>query len=316
MSQALMPQDGVGSGTGRTASQLDWDVRWVTETGSTNADLKQLAQQGHPEGVVLVADYQTQGRGRHGRKWESPPGDNLLFSVLLRPACEVADYHWITQLAALSIREVCLEFTGCEAWLKWPNDVLAQGKKLAGILAEAVLGSQTRPVAAANALVLGIGLNVNWPVSTTQPPHDSQQFMFPPTSLLDLLAGQTQPTDASEKSAGSAEEVISLSPLDRQPLDRQAVLDAILRNLKFGLSQMSQPGWSEQVRAEVKRSSATLGQKIMVELKQKSVVGQAVVAGIAVDISVSGALILKPEAETLGPELAILSGDVVHAKAV
>lgn len=187
---------------------------------------------------------------------------------------------------------------------------------MAGILAEAVLGSQTRPVTAANALVLGIGLNVNWPVSTAQPPHDSQQFMFPPTSLLDLLAGQTQPTDASEKSASSAEEVISLSPLDRQTLDRQAVLDAVLRNLKFGLSQMNQPGWSEQVRAEVKRSSATLGQKITVELKQKSLVGQAVVAGIAVDISASGALILKPEAETLGPELAILSGDVVHAKAV
>ena len=272
-----------------------WDLRWVAETGSTNADLCQLAQQQpapqelaavqpglavslRSQPVVLVADHQTQGRGRHSRSWVSPPGKNLLFSVLLYPRCELADYGWLTQLAALSVREACQQLTGIAPQLKWPNDVLADGGKLAGILAELVAGGP--------AVVLGIGLNVNWPGPEQANPADSPQFNLPPTSLLQLQAAN-QPT-APE-------------------LDRRAVLEVLLEQLASRLTQLAQPDWQAQLRRQAVAASATLGQRVLVELAQQSVVGQAI------GLSTAGALVLKPDDPSLGSELEILAGDVTHA---
>lgn len=271
---------------GQAANTIEWDIRRVEKTGSTNADLAQLAQQGAAAGIVLVADYQTHGRGRHSRKWEAPPGETLLFSMLLRPACGVTDFGWLTQLAGLSIADVCRDCTGVAARLKWPNDVLAQGQKLAGILAEAILGQAADP-----ALVLGVGFNVNWPrtAAAEREPATAAagQFRFPATSLLNLLGAQgaTAPP----------------------PLDKMAVLDAFLDNFQFRLAQTAQPGWQESVRAEVRQRSATIGQKVVVELPAKSI------AGTAVDISLTGALLLEPQGEPAEQSLEILAGDVIHA---
>jgi BirA family transcriptional regulator, biotin operon repressor / biotin---[acetyl-CoA-carboxylase] ligase len=128
------------------------DVRVVGETGSTNADLLAAARDGAAEGLVLVAEAQTAGRGRMGRSWVSPPRTALTFSVLLRPARVPAPRRgWLPLLAGVAIASSLRATAPADAMLKWPNDVLAGGAKLAGILAEQ----------AAGAIVVGAGVNVS-----------------------------------------------------------------------------------------------------------------------------------------------------------
>jgi BirA family biotin operon repressor/biotin-[acetyl-CoA-carboxylase] ligase len=129
-----------------------WRVEVVEETGSTNADVAARARSGEPAGLCLVAERQTAGRGRLDRSWESPARAGLTLSVLLRPVG--TDLGWVPLLAGLAVARALRAQTGVDAVLKWPNDVLVDGRKLAGLLAEAVDG----------AVVVGIGLNV-----TTRP---------------------------------------------------------------------------------------------------------------------------------------------------
>src|SRR5215468_535735 len=123
------------------------------ETGSTNADVAQAARDGAAEGLVVVAERQTSGRGRMGRQWESPARAGLMFSVLLRPAADtpVSRYGWLPLLAGVAVVEAVRRLGEVDAVLKWPNDVLIDGRKCAGILAESVPD---------RGVVLGIGLNV------------------------------------------------------------------------------------------------------------------------------------------------------------
>ena len=107
---------------------------------------------------MAVADHQTAGRGRLDRRWESPRGANLLASVLLRPACDGADVHLCTAAVALAAADACREVAGVEPVLKWPNDLLVGGSKLAGVLAEAEFDRGSLA-----AVVVGIGINVAWP---------------------------------------------------------------------------------------------------------------------------------------------------------
>jgi BirA family transcriptional regulator, biotin operon repressor / biotin---[acetyl-CoA-carboxylase] ligase len=121
-------------------------------TGSTNADMVARAAHGAAEGSVLVAEEQSAGRGRMGRAWLSPPGAALMFSVLLRPASvRVARRGWIPLLAGVAVAAAVRSLAGLDARLKWPNDVLVDGRKLAGILAEQ----------AGDAVVVGVGINVS-----------------------------------------------------------------------------------------------------------------------------------------------------------
>ena len=127
------------------------DIDVVPRTGSTNADMLETARRGAPEGTVLVAEAQTAGRGRLGRSWVTSPGAALTFSVLLRPAAVPAGRRgWVPLLTGVSVACAVQEVAVVAARLKWPNDVLAGGAKLAGILAEQAGG----------AIVVGIGINV------------------------------------------------------------------------------------------------------------------------------------------------------------
>jgi BirA family biotin operon repressor/biotin-[acetyl-CoA-carboxylase] ligase len=128
----------------------------VAETGSTNADLLDAARAGAPHGAVLVADHQTAGRGRLGRTWEAPPGANLLVSILFRH--DLDPPHRLTQRVALAAARACDAVAGVSVTLKWPNDLLLDGAKLAGILAQV---SASRP-GPPDAVVVGLGLNVGW----------------------------------------------------------------------------------------------------------------------------------------------------------
>ena len=133
-----------------------WRVDRVPETGSTNADVAAAARAGAAEGLVVAADHQTAGRGRLGRTWETPRGAALAVSALLRPAGVPAHrWPWLPLLAGVVVVEALRIHPGIETALKWPNDVLLDGAKLAGILVERV-DTATGPAA-----VVGIGVNVS-----------------------------------------------------------------------------------------------------------------------------------------------------------
>jgi BirA family biotin operon repressor/biotin-[acetyl-CoA-carboxylase] ligase len=139
--------------------QLAWgrDARCSPSTGSTNDDALAAAKSGAPSGTLIVADHQSQGRGRSGYAWQSPPGDNLLFSLLLRPASRVWPGAALTLSVGLAVRAALAPHSGEPLLVKWPNDVLAQRRKLAGILCEGQVGAS----GALEALVLGVGVNVH-----------------------------------------------------------------------------------------------------------------------------------------------------------
>jgi BirA family biotin operon repressor/biotin-[acetyl-CoA-carboxylase] ligase len=126
------------------------DVR--AETGSTNADVSDAARRGEPEGLVVVAERQREGRGRRDRQWVSPARAGLTLSVLLRPGPAVSPktWGWLPLLAGMALRDAVQKQADVEAALKWPNDLLIGDAKCAGILAEV----------AGDAVVVGIGLNV------------------------------------------------------------------------------------------------------------------------------------------------------------
>ncbi len=134
-----------------TAGGLWRDLQVVAQTGSSNADLLDQARAGATEGLVLVAEEQTAGRGRLGRTWSAPPQAALTFSVLLRPAgVPPARLGWLPLLTGVAVASAVRDQAAVPASLKWPNDVLAGERKLAGILAEAH----------GDAVVVGVGLNV------------------------------------------------------------------------------------------------------------------------------------------------------------
>ncbi len=129
-------------------------IRQFQDIDSTNRYLVDEARGGAPEGMVAVTAHQTSGRGRLGRTWEAPPGSSLLASILLRPKALPADRrHLATAAVALAAVSACAEVAGFRPRLKWPNDLVVQDDKLAGILAEAV----------GDAIVVGLGMNLDWP---------------------------------------------------------------------------------------------------------------------------------------------------------
>jgi BirA family transcriptional regulator, biotin operon repressor / biotin---[acetyl-CoA-carboxylase] ligase len=127
--------------------RLGRPYRYVEETAST----QRLLGPDAPEGETVVANHQTAGRGRLGRDWEAPPGTSVLLSVCLRPAVAPARLPELTVVAAGAVAEAIAAETGVEPTLKHPNDLLVDGRKIAGILAEASEGR----------VVLGVGVNAN-----------------------------------------------------------------------------------------------------------------------------------------------------------
>ena len=127
---------------------------WET-VDSTNAALSRLAKEGAPEGTIVLADQQTAGRGRVGKPWFSPPGVNLHLSVLLKPALALHDARFFTFIGSLAVADA-LEAYGAKAQVKWPNDVLVDDKKIAGVLTDVQVHGGRVEYA-----VLGIGVNLN-----------------------------------------------------------------------------------------------------------------------------------------------------------
>ena len=200
-------------------------VRWFAELDSTNRFLVDEARAGAPAGTVVVADHQTAGRGRLGRTWVAPPGASLLTSVLLRPQLPAERRHLLVAAAGLAMAEALESETGVVAGLKWPNDLLVGDRKLCGVLAEA----------AADALVVGLGVNVEW----TDVPGDLAAV----ATACNLEGGR--------------------------PTERRVLLDAFLARFADRLADLA------TARADYEARLLTLGRRVRVDHPQRELVGVA-----------------------------------------
>ncbi|WP_432995029.1 biotin--[acetyl-CoA-carboxylase] ligase [Dactylosporangium sp. CA-233914] len=257
------------------------DLRIVEETGSTNADAIAAAREGAPEGLVIVAERQSAGRGRLGRQWESPPRAGLALSVLLRPDLPAARLGWLPLLAGVALAEAVRRVARVDAYLKWPNDLLLKAassespgrsrraepgvdRKAAGILAEAAGG----------AVVIGIGLNVT------------------------LRENELPRPDATSLALSGA------ANTDRDPLLR-ALLRALAEWYTRFVEHAGDPEASG-VREAYVFHCGTVGRRVRVELP-----GGGVLQGAAAGVDGDGRLQVTDPFGAVHP---VAAGDVVHAR--
>ncbi len=133
------------------------EILFFPEVDSTNQRARDYSLEGAREGLVILAESQSKGKGRLGRPWQSPRGVNLYASIILRPPFPPAGAQQITLLAGVAGANALARATGLDACIKWPNDIFIHGKKVAGILSEMeAAGTETRFI------ILGLGVNVNW----------------------------------------------------------------------------------------------------------------------------------------------------------
>lgn len=213
------------------------DIRVFRETTSTSDVVEKLARDGVAEGVVVFAEAQTRGRGRLGRRWVSPAGKGLWFSVLLRPQLRPQQMTQLTVAAATAVARAVRAQTGLKPEVKWPNDLLFGGRKFGGILTE-LSGEQDRVRHA----VLGIGLDVNVTASD-----------FPP----DLRRGATSLR-------------IELGRL----VPRAELAVAVLRELEADYARLA-AGQFEQVADEWEALCTTLGRDLEVSVGERRLRGRA-----------------------------------------
>ena len=204
-------------------------IRRFAVLSSTNDEALRLARTGAPAGDCVVADSQTAGRGRGGKRWVSPPGVALHFSVVLRPRLSPGELPLVTLACGVAVAEAIRAGTGLAAGLKWPNDVLIGLRKCAGILCEAESGGP-----GGTFVVAGVGINVNTPAESLPERPD-----FPSVSLA---AAGGLPFDRESLLAGCLSRIASEIALLESPggaaavVERFSSLDALRgRRLRVGL---------------------------------------------------------------------------------
>lgn len=245
-------------------------VEYYAQIGSTNDLVRERAGQGHPEGLLVLADEQLAGRGRLGRAWAAPPGSSLLMSLLLRPVWLIpAEAFAITMLTGVALCEAAEQVAPIPARLKWPNDLMLPGgaaaRKAAGILSEIELsGGQIAWV------VVGMGVNVNWA----------------PSGVVDGRDLSAVATSVGAAAGG--------------PIDRLALLRALLTRLDARYLAL-RAGRGEELFAAWRDRLATLGQRVSVRMPSGEL------HGFAEDVERSGALRVRDDAGVLHT---VMAGDV------
>jgi BirA family transcriptional regulator, biotin operon repressor / biotin---[acetyl-CoA-carboxylase] ligase len=231
------------------------DVRVVDEAGSTNFDLVAQARNGAPSGSVLIANFQSAGRGRQGRTWSAPPGTGVALSVLLHPVdVEPVRWGWLPLLAGLGVAEGLQRYPGVPVWLKWPNDVLIGDGKVAGILAERI-DSPRGP-----AVVIGIGINVH-----------SKAGDLPVPSATSLAL------QVSDAALGG-------------PLSRTEVVRSCLTALGERYLSWQRGATDEELANSYRALSATIGRRVRIEL-----VGGRPMEGVATGVDSGGRLVVRTD---------------------
>jgi BirA family biotin operon repressor/biotin-[acetyl-CoA-carboxylase] ligase len=225
--------------------------------GSTQARSRELAHAGTPHGTLVVAELQTGGRGRLGRPWGSPKG-GLWMSLVLRPGFDASLAPRITQTAAVGVAKALWEM-GVEAQIKWPNDLLAGGKKICGILAESSAGNATGPTRERylDYVILGVGTNAN--------------------------------LDPPELGVPDREVTTIRSELGRD-VNQLDLLRALLSNLDTELGRIGEFG---DVLEDWRSLNCTLGERVRVRRLGETIEGRAV------DLTAEGALLLSTRQGTV-----------------
>ncbi|TDK26857.1 biotin--[acetyl-CoA-carboxylase] ligase [Arthrobacter crusticola] len=259
-------------------------VELVQETGSTNDDLAGLAElepEQWPDLSVLTAEMQRAGRGRLGRSWVAPERSSLIVSLLLRPVnaggrpLPTESYSWLSLLAALALAESVEDRTEVSPQLKWPNDVIVDSRKLAGVLARFVPGSNGSPPA----LVVGVGLNVSL--------TDAELPVPTATSLLLEYAGTTDRN-------------ILLKSFLRTFAARYSAFCAVDGDASATLADGS------SLAASVSGRMHTLGRAVRAELP-----GGRELTGHALALDERGGLVLRDDD---GGRHTVSVGDIVHLR--
>lgn len=263
------------------------DIRHFDTVDSTNRYLLEEARAGAPDGVVVVAEHQSAGRGRLGRRWEAPAGANLLLSVLLRPDLPAGQRHLAAAVVALAGADAAATVADLRLGIKWPNDLLApDGRKVAGVLAEGDLPAPPPGVPAAGptgpgpthealpAIVVGIGMNLNWPATDEDLPGE--------------LVGTAT----------------SLRQQTGHPVDPSGLLGSLLDALGPRLDALGTPSGRSRLAGELRHRCVTLGTKVRIELAGPGFEGRAV------DLTPEGHLVVAT-----GDGLrTVVAGDVVHVR--
>ena len=142
---------------------MEWNIIHLGEIDSTNTEARRQSLQQAAEGLVITAEKQTAGKGRRGRTWESPEGENLHFSMLLRPEVAIDKAPMVTLIMALSVAKAVDKFCGLNPLIKWPNDLVISGKKICGILTEMHMSDGR-----IEDVIVGTGINVNQEVFSSE----------------------------------------------------------------------------------------------------------------------------------------------------
>jgi BirA family transcriptional regulator, biotin operon repressor / biotin---[acetyl-CoA-carboxylase] ligase len=237
--------------TGAERRRLGSKIHYFETLGSTNSYAWQLAERGALDGEIVIAEQQTQGRGRLQRAWISPPFVNLYLSILLRPAMAPSDAPQITLMAAVALAETVDLFVPGKVAIKWPNDILLGGKKVAGILTESSVAAER-----IHHVVLGIGININFPAS-----------MMPPEIR---------------------ERAISISDCAGAAVSREAFFVRLIRDLDRCYGILEEKGFGALAPAWERRFNLC-GQRVRVET------GNETITGIATGIDNGGALLVQTD---------------------
>jgi BirA family biotin operon repressor/biotin-[acetyl-CoA-carboxylase] ligase len=225
------------------------EIYYFPEIDSTNRQARDQGRRGAREGTVVLADFQSQGKGRLGRSWESPAGVNLYASIILRPPIPPKLAPQITLLAGVATANALARASGLDPRVKWPNDIVLRGKKVAGILSE-MEANDTKT----QFVILGIGVNVNWPSEDIPP--DLREIA---TSL---------------RAEGGRE------------IPRTLIAAEVFEELEQAYTSFLREGFSPRLREEWNRLSWINGKRVTVRLSDKTISGEAL--GLDTD----GALLL------------------------
>jgi len=213
------------------------DIRVFEQTTSTNDVIEKLARDGVKEGIAVFAESQTKGRGRLGRKWISPTHKGLWFSILLRPDLRPQEATRLTVASATALRRAIHSETGLNPEIKWPNDILVHGKKVAGILTE-----MSAELDRVQHIILGIGVNVNTSASEFQP--ELRKF----ATSLKIEFGRT--------------------------ISRADMAAAILRELDRDYAQVCTGGFAA-LADEWERHCTTIGRNVTIQIGGRRLRGRA-----------------------------------------
>lgn len=217
--------------------RLGGHIHYFPRIDSTNSYAYRLAEAGAPEGEVVIGEEQTQGKGRMGRQWISPPYLNLYFSVILRPTLPPVHAPQITLMAAVALAETVTNWISAPPEIKWPNDILVGGKKLAGILTESSCDPDR-----IRFVILGIGANLNF--------------------------------DEDRMSDALRQRATSILSLTQRPVVREIFAQRLIQNLDRCYGELEAKGFSGLSR-RWDRFFALKGKRVRVEMAGEPVTGKA-----------------------------------------